>query len=86
MKRARFTDDSLDETAGLGLEIMKEFLKSSRGIGSEAWARLRDQAKVGCVAVATKVRREAAHNNAKALELMAGRGRRAMEELPGGGS
>lgn len=56
------------EAANLGAEAMVEFLRSSRGIGSEAWQRLRDQAQVGCVAVATKVRYEAAINNRRALE------------------
>jgi hypothetical protein len=66
---ARFDEEKLDETANLGLEVMKEFLSADRGIGTEAFDRLKEQAKVGCVAVATKVRHEAAVNNRAALDL-----------------
>ena len=71
-------DGVMSEAANLGAERMVEFLSSSRGIGNEAWQRLREQAQVGCVAVATKVRYEAAINNRHALErqraLLPGRG------------
>lgn len=70
---AKFDEAKLDEVANLGLDAMKEFLKSSRGIGEEAFDRLKEQARVGCVAVATKVRLEAAKNNREALDLMRAR-------------
>lgn len=70
MSRHQFDEEKLDELANLGLDAMKEFLKASNGMGAEAFDRLRDKAKVGCVAVATKVRHEAAKNNAEALDLM----------------
>ena len=57
------------EAANLGADRMVDFLSATKGIGTEAWQRMREQAQVGCVAVATKVRFEAAMNNRKALEL-----------------
>lgn len=68
-----FDEKKLDEVANLGLEAMKEFLRSSMGMGTEQFERLKERAKVGCVAVATKVRHEAARNNGRALELMSAR-------------
>jgi hypothetical protein len=80
-KTTSFDEDGLNEAANLGLNVMSEFLKSSRGIGAEAFERLKEQAKVGCVAVATKVRYEAAKNNREALALMRNRQISAPAEL-----
>jgi rRNA processing protein Krr1/Pno1 len=68
MSKSSEFDGVMAEAANLAADRLVEYLSAARGMGDEAWHRLENQAKVGAVVVASKVRYEASINNRRALE------------------